>query len=161
MVLTPLDPDNHFVHVAVEVIVTRGESDRQSYAARSGAGINDHRIGLDALVGGVEHRVALIGFDSAPHLLTPFTPDTAIASRQLANLRKGDSGGAILDGAAFAVEQLRAQPARYRRAVLLLSETIDHGSKITLGHALRLFSDTNTSMYSFAFSSTTTAIVDT
>ena len=113
---------------------------------------------LDALVGGVEHRVALIGFDSAPHLLTPFTPDTAIASRQLANLRKGDSGGAILDGAAFAVEQLRAQPARYRRAVLLLSETIDHGSKITLGHALRLFSDTNTSMYSFAFSSTTTAV---
>jgi VWFA-related protein len=113
---------------------------------------------LDALVGDVEHRVALIGFDSAPHLLTPFTPDTAIASRQLANLREGDPGGAILDGVAFAVEQLRAQPARYRRAILLLSETIDHGSKITLGHALRLISDTNTSMYSFAFSSTTTAV---
>jgi hypothetical protein len=43
----------------------------------------------------------------------------------------------------------------------LFSETIDHGGKITLGHALRLISDTNTSMYSFAFSSTTTAIVDT
>src|ERR1017187_4193237 len=113
---------------------------------------------LDALVGGVEHRVALIGFDSAPHLLTPFTPDTAIASRQLANLREGDAGGAILDGVAFAVEQLRAQPAQYRRAILLLSETIDHGSKITLGRALRLISDTNTSMYSFAFSSTTAAV---
>src|SRR6202162_2008429 len=113
---------------------------------------------LDALVGGVEHRVALIGFDSAPHLLTPFTPDTAIASRQLANLHEGDPGGAILDGAAFAVEQLRAQPARYRRAILLLSETIDHGSKITLGHTLRLISDTNTSMYRFAFSSTTTSV---
>jgi len=113
---------------------------------------------LDALVGGVEHRVALIGVDSAPHLLTPFTPDTVIASRQLAKLREGDPGGAILDGAAFAVEQLRAQPARYRRAILLLSETIDHGSKITLGQALRLISDTNTSTYSFAFSSTTAAV---
>src|SRR5882757_6739013 len=68
---------------------------------------------LDAFIGGVEHRVALIGFDSAPHLLTPFTPETAVASRQLADLREGDAGGAILDGVAFAVEQLRTQPARY------------------------------------------------
>jgi VWFA-related protein len=113
---------------------------------------------LDALVGGVEHRVALIGFDSAPHLLTPFTPETAIASNHLANLHEGDAGGAILDGVAFAVEQLRAQPAQYRRAILLLSETIDHGSKATLGDALRLISDTNTTMYSFGFSSTTAAV---
>ncbi len=113
---------------------------------------------LDALVGGVEHRVALIAFDSEPHLLTPFTPDTAVASGQLARLHQGDQGGAILDGVTFAVEQLRAQPARYRRAILLLSETIDHGSKATLGDALRLISDTNTTMYSFAFSSTTAAV---
>ncbi len=123
--------------------------------------LNDYReldAILDALVGGVEHRVALIGFDSAPHLLTPFTPDTSVASRQLASLHQGDPGGAILDGVVFAVEQLRAQPARYRRAVLLLSETIDHGSKATLGDALRLISDTNTTMYSFGFSSTTAAV---
>jgi VWFA-related protein len=113
---------------------------------------------IDALVGGVEHRLAVIGFDSTPHLLTPFTPDTAVASRQLASLHEGDPGGAILDGVAFAVEQLRAQPVRYRRAILLLSETIDHGSKATLGDALRLISDTNTTMYSFAFSSTTSAV---
>jgi VWFA-related protein len=113
---------------------------------------------LDALVGGVEHRVALIGFDSAPHLLTPFASDTAVVSRQLASLHEGDPGGAILDGVVFAVEQLRAQPARYRRAILLLSETIDHGSKATLGDALRLISDTNTTMYSFAFSSTTSTV---
>jgi hypothetical protein len=113
---------------------------------------------LDALVGGAGHRVALIGFDSAPHLLTPFTPDTAAASGQLASLHEGDQGVAILDGVVFAVEQLRAQPARYRRAILLLSETIDHGSKASLGDALRLISDTNTTMYSFAFSSTTAAV---
>ena len=113
---------------------------------------------LDALVGGVEHRVALIGFDSGPHLLKPFAPNTEIASRELANLREGDRGGAILDGVVFAVEQLRAQPARYRRAILLLSETIDHGSKATLGDALRLISDTNTTVYGFGFSSTTSAV---
>ena len=113
---------------------------------------------LDALIGGVEHRVALIAFDSAPHLATPFTADTAVASRRLAELRGGDPGGAILDGVAFAVDRLRAQPARYRRAILLLSETVDHGSRIMLGDALRLISDTNTIMYSFGFSSTTAAV---
>jgi VWFA-related protein len=113
---------------------------------------------LDALAGGVEHRVAVIGFDSKPHLLRPFEPGTAQASQQLANLREGDSGGAILDGVAFAVAQLQAQPARFRRAILLLSETIDHGSKTTLNEALRLITDTNTTMYSFGFSSTRAAV---
>jgi VWFA-related protein len=113
---------------------------------------------LDALIGNVEHRVALIGFDSTPHLLAPFTPRTAVVSQQLSNLSAGDQGAAILDAVAFAVAQLRTQPASYRRAILLLSETIDQGSKTTLNEALRLISDTNTSMYSFAFSSTRSAV---
>jgi hypothetical protein len=41
---------------------------------------------------------------------------------------------------------------------LLLSETIDQGSKTTLDDALRLTSDTNTTIYSFAFSSTRSAV---
>ena len=113
---------------------------------------------LDALIGNVEHRVALIGFDSVPHLLMHFTPRTADASWQLGNLDAGDQGAAILDGLALAAAQLRTQPTRYRRAILLLSETIDQGSKTTLDEALRLISDTNTQIYSFAFSSTGSAV---
>src|ERR1700691_4334836 len=113
---------------------------------------------LDALIGNVEHRVAIIGFDSVPHLLMPFTPRTADVSRQLAGLNEGDQGAAILDGIASAIAQLRAQPTRYRRAILLLSETIDQGSKTTIDDALRLISDTNTEMYSFSFSSTRAAV---
>jgi len=113
---------------------------------------------LDTLIGDVEHRIALIGFDSAPHLLVPFTPRTADVSRKLANLEEGDRGAAILDGIGLAIAQLRTEPARYRRAILLLSETIDQGSKTTLDEALRLISDTNTAMYSFGFSSTRSAV---
>ena len=113
---------------------------------------------LDALIGNVEHRVAVIGFDSSPHLMLPFTPNTEDASRQLATLSEGDQGAAILDAVAFAVEQLWAQPTRYRRAILLLSETIDQGSKTTLDDALRLASDTNTTIYSLAFSSNRSAV---
>jgi VWFA-related protein len=113
---------------------------------------------LDALIGNVEHRVAVIGFDSAPHLVMPFSSTTSDASQQLANLRAGDRGAAILDAIAFALVQLRAEPANYRRAILLLSETVDQGSRTTLNEALRLISDTNTAMYSFAFSSTRAAV---
>jgi VWFA-related protein len=113
---------------------------------------------LDALIGNVDHRVAVIGFDSTPHLLLLFTPRTYDAAQQLANLDAGDQGAAILDGVALAAAQLRTQPPRYRRAILLLSETIDQGSKTRLDEALRLISDTNTVIYSFAFSSTGSAV---
>ena len=113
---------------------------------------------LEALIGNVEHHVALIGFDSAPHLLVPFSPRTADVSRELATLDEGDKGAAILDGIAFAAEQLRAQPPRYRRAILLLSETVDQDSRRNRDEVLRLISDTNTAMYSFSFSSARAAV---
>jgi VWFA-related protein len=113
---------------------------------------------LDALIGNVEHSVALIGFDSKPRLLVPFTATTDDVSRQLARLNEGDGGAAILDAVAFAVAQLREQPPSYRRAILLLSETIDQGSETTLDDAVHLMSDTNTAIYTFAFSSSRSAV---
>jgi VWFA-related protein len=113
---------------------------------------------LDALVGNVQHRVAVISFDGKPHLIVPFTSKTGDASNALATLSAGDHDAGVLDAVAFAVGQLRVQPTRYRRTILLLSETIDQGSKTTLNDALRLISDTNTAIYSFGFSSTRSAI---
>lgn len=113
---------------------------------------------LEALIGDVEHRVAVIAFDSSPRLVTPFTPETAKAADDLSLLEPGDSGTAILDGIAFAVAQLRTQPPRFRRAILLFSETVDNGSKTSLGSTLRLVGDTNTALYSFAFSSAHAAV---
>ena len=148
-----LDQDTDSQPLALAVVVETGGT-----GARH---LDDYRqldSVLDALIGNVEHRVALIGFDSLPHLLVPFTSRTPDVSQQLSDLSEGDAGAAILDGVAFAVAQLRTQPANYRRAILLLSETIDHGSTTTLEEALRLISDTNTAMYSFAFSSTRSAV---
>ncbi len=113
---------------------------------------------LDALIGNVEHQIAVIAFDSTPHLIMPFSPETIDAAHALATLDKGDDGAAILDGIAFAVAQLRSQPMRYRRAILLFSETVDQGSQTNLDEALRLISDSNTAMYSFSFSSTRAAV---
>ena len=68
-------------------------------------------------------------------------------------LSPGNRGAAILDGLGFALYMLRQQPSGYRRAVLLISETVDHGSRVTLDDALREISDTNTAIYSLGFSS--------
>jgi VWFA-related protein len=113
---------------------------------------------LEALIGSVEVRVAVIGFDTTPRLVIPFTSKTDEAAAALATLSDGDQGAAILDAIVFAVEQLRAQPANYRSAILLLSETIDQGSQTNLNDALHLISDTNTAIYSFGFSTTRSAI---
>jgi VWFA-related protein len=108
---------------------------------------------IEALVGDVQHRVALVGFDSEPRLLEDFTPDITATAAGLHDLASGDNGAAMLDGLKFSVEQLQKQPPEYRRAILLLSETVDHGSHIALEDAVRSVSDTNTVIYSFAFSS--------
>lgn len=113
---------------------------------------------LEALVGNVEHHVAVIAFDGKPHLIVPFSSKTEDASNALASLSAGDHGAAILDAVTFAVGRLREQPTEYRRAIVLLSETIDQGSETTLNDALRLISDTNTAIYSLAFSSTRSAV---
>jgi len=113
---------------------------------------------LDNLVGDVEHRVALIGFDSQAHLLQGFTHHTEDVSERLSRLNPGDVGAAVLDGVAKAVEQLKAQPPRFRRAILLLSETRDQSSTTKMNEALRMISDANITMYSFGFSSTGAAV---
>jgi VWFA-related protein len=113
---------------------------------------------LDSVVGAEEHRVALVSFDSVPHLVAPFTSNTDAVSAALDRLQSGDNGASILDAVAYAVRLLNQQPPNYRRELLLISETIDQGSYTTPTEALRLISDTNTTMYTFAFSSTRSAV---
>jgi VWFA-related protein len=107
---------------------------------------------VEAIVGDVPRKIAVVTFDSEPNLLQPFTPDVNVMEDAFGRLDPGNSGAAILDALAFSVDQLRNQPPEYRRAILLLSETLDNGSHVKLEDALRDISDTNTAIYSLAFS---------
>ena len=109
---------------------------------------------LDSVVGNVPHRVALISFDSTPHLLLGFTPKTSSISNAIEALPTGDEGAALLDALSLAVNELRKEPPAWRRVILMVSETLDHGSHIRQDDALRSITETNTAIYSFAFSST-------
>jgi VWFA-related protein len=113
---------------------------------------------LDAVIGDVRHLVAVVSFDSKPRIAQDFTDDTDAAAKTIATLTEGDQGAAILDALEFGIDLLRDVPPRYRRAVLLVTETADSGSETSLDDAVRLVSDTNTAIYSFGFSTTKEAV---
>jgi VWFA-related protein len=113
---------------------------------------------LDAVIGDVRHLVAVVSFDSKPRIAQDFTDNTDLAAKAIATLNEGDQGAAILDALNFGIGLLRDVPPRYRRAVLLVTETADSGSETSLDEAVRLVSDTNTAIYSFGFSTTKEAL---
>lgn len=148
-----LELDTDSQPMALAVIVETG---------REGAlHLGDYRnlgAALDAVIGNVPHHIAVIGFDSKPHLEEDFTNDTDAAAQTVARLQRGDAGAAILDALDFGIGLLRNQPSAYRRTVLLFSETIDNGSETRIEDAIREIDDTNTAIYSFAFSSAKTGV---
>jgi VWFA-related protein len=86
---------------------------------------------LDEFLAEPKSQVALIGFDSQPHLIEDFTHAGDEVSNDLRHLEPGDGGAAILDTIAYGVSLLELQPKEYRRVLLVVSEERDHGSKHT------------------------------
>ena len=106
---------------------------------------------IESLVGAVPHKVAVVSFDGAPQLALNFTANLDAVAERLQGLDAGDRNAAILDSLRYSVDLLRRQPPSYRRAILLISETVDHGSQSSLEQALHDVSDTNTTIYSLSF----------
>ncbi len=110
---------------------------------------------VEAIAGGVRHQVAVIGFDSQPEVLQPWTPDFDRVRSTVLDFTaedNGDHGAAILDSLGLAVSLLRTAPPTYRRAILLLSETRDRGSRLPLDEAIQALDDSNIAIYTLAYS---------
>ena len=113
---------------------------------------------IESMVGDVPHKITIVAFGSTPRSVLPFAADPITDAtpikEAIKDLKPGDPGAAILDALGYSVDLLRTQPPTYRRAILLLSETLDSGSQLQLDDALRVISDTNTAIYSLGFSTT-------
>jgi VWFA-related protein len=129
---------------------------------------------LQSLVGNVHHRVAIVTFDSQPQVVLGFSSDLDEVEAKLRQLSAGcsrhnhysnctgpnpihdkpmgDNGAAILDSLEYAVNMLKSEPSGLRRAILLVSETMDRGSETTVERAERAITDTNTTIYAIGFS---------
>lgn len=86
---------------------------------------------LDVFLADPRSRVALVGFDSVPHLLKDYTHDEEAVTQELQQLQPGNGGAAILDTVNYGVTLLEDEPKQFRRVLLLISEKRDHGSKHT------------------------------
>src|SRR5580765_8141761 len=148
-----LETDTDSLPLALAIIVQNG--------GQGALHLQDYRrLGpvMDAVIGEVPHRIAVVSFDSKPELVRDFTSNSDEAVEAIRTLREGDTGAAILDALKFGIHLLQEQPPEYRHAVILFSETIDRSSEASVEDAVRAVNETNTSIYSFAFSSTKTAV---
>jgi VWFA-related protein len=112
---------------------------------------------LASLLGGAPNEVSIVNFDSRPEAASPFTSDVAQWREAIDHPDQGDSGAAIFDGISFALDLLKKEPAGNRRAILLISQEHDSGSKTQMNDIVRNLGETNTAIYSITFSAEKTA----
>jgi VWFA-related protein len=107
---------------------------------------------LSGAPGGAPNRVSIVNFDSRPEAASPFTSDVAQWKEAIDKPDQGDRGAAIFDGIAYALDLLKKEPAGNRRAILLISQERDDGSKTPMKEIVRDLGETNTTIYSVTFS---------
>jgi VWFA-related protein len=107
---------------------------------------------LEEVLGKGLNRASIVNFDSQPEAASPFTSDIAQWRDAINHPDPGDSGAAIFDSLEFGLGLLKKEPAGNRRAILLISQEHDNGSKATLKEIVRDLGETNTMVYSTTFS---------
>jgi VWFA-related protein len=107
---------------------------------------------LAAMLGGGPNKVSIVNFDSRPEAASPFTSDVAQWKEAIDKPDPGDRGAAIFDGIAYALDLLKKEPVSNRRAILLISQERDDGSKTPMKEIVRDLGETNTAIYSITFS---------
>jgi VWFA-related protein len=107
---------------------------------------------LSSLVVGAPNRVSVVNFDSKPRAVSPFTSDIAQWEDAINKPEAGDSGAAIFDAIAYSLDLLKKEPAGDRRAILLISQERDSGSKTPMQDIVRDLGETNIAIYSLTFS---------
>lgn len=150
-----LEEDTDLEPLALVVVIQTG---REAFAQTNNLrGLNTM---IQSLVGDVDRSIAVVAFDSQPQLIQDFTGKALDVSDGLKRLQPGDGGAAILDAVRYGSNLLSHQPEEYRRVLLLISETRDHGSHANVPQVVQEIGETNTVVYSVAFSPSKTELKD-
>jgi VWFA-related protein len=115
---------------------------------------------IDAITGGAPSEVAIVSFGDEPELDGDFTSDPDAMRTALSQLQPcDDPGAATLDAVDFSAKLLEKRNNHYRHAILLISESRDHGSKIKPEKVVAELGRTNSVVDSVAFSPGKTEIL--
>ena len=108
---------------------------------------------LSSLVGGAPHEIALVRYGSQPELVQPFTRKLYKINESMRGMGPCEDGrAATIDAVSYAASILENRPERYRRAILLVGETRDHGSKVKERDVIAQLGRNNIVVNAFAFS---------
>jgi len=116
---------------------------------------------IDSITGGAPREVAIVSYGTQPEVLGDFSASTDALGEALSQLQPcDDPKAATLDAVAYATKMLEARQNHYRHAILLVSETRDHGSEIRPAKVIAELGRTNTVVDSVAFSPGKTEILN-
>ena len=144
-----LDEDTDGLGLSLAVVIQCSRSAIMESAKMTGLGSM-----LDGIAGGAPREVAIVSYGSEPKLLEDFSPDPDAMMEALGQMQPcdTDSGAATLDAVAYATSLLESRKNHFRHAVLLISETRDHGSKAKPAEVIASLGRTNTVVESVSFS---------
>jgi VWFA-related protein len=142
-----LDEDTDSLGLSLVVVVQCSRSAGWEFPKLNGLGTM-----IDAIAGDAPREVAIVTYASAPLLLGKFSNSVDSMAHALAQLEPCDDPDAsTLDAVDYAARLLEARKNHYRHAILLISETRDHGSLKKPAEVVAALGRTNTVVDSVAF----------
>lgn len=151
-----LDEDTDSLGLTLVVLVQCSRAAVMEYAKLSGLSSM-----LDDLAGGAPRQIAIATYGKEPTMLGDFSDDpnaTAGAIEQLQPCE--DKEAATFDAVAWASKLLDERKDHNRHAILLISETRDHGSRTKPADVIASLGQTNTVVDSVSFSPEKTEILN-
>jgi VWFA-related protein len=120
-----LDEDTDSLGLSLVIAVQCSRSAVMEYAKIQGLATM-----IDGLAGDAPREVALVSYGAEPELLGDFSSDPDRLRLALNDLQPcDDTAAATLDAVAYSTSLLEVRKNHYRHAILLISESRDHGSK--------------------------------
>jgi VWFA-related protein len=107
---------------------------------------------IEDISGAASHEVAVLSYGTQSSLLTDFTSDPAKVRAAISAIKPCAGRVATLDAVDHAANLLEWRQNHYRRAILLISETRDHGSHATAEEVIEELGRTNTVVNAVAYS---------
>ena len=116
---------------------------------------------VDSLVGAAPAEVAVVQFGTGEELVANFTHDPSRREAALKQLQPCEDGEAdIYDAVEYANQLLETRKATGRRAILLISETRDHGSQARAEAIVEKLNRANTVVDAVSFSPVKSQLAD-
>ena len=140
------DPDS--AGVSLVVVVQCGRSAPMEFKKLKG---------LNAMIGGIvgdaPHEVAIVAYGEKPYVLDDFSSRPEAVPLALSRLGPcGDYHAVTIDAVSSAINMLKRRQNDYRRAILLISEMRDYGSRSQLQDVVAELGVNDIVIYSVAFS---------